>query len=604
MGVFKVSTIFKARDKISGAFDKMRKRSKLFGDDASRAFSKASRAGSRFGDTLKAFLTANVLMKGISLLKQGLGAVLTQFIDFDQAIISASAKFKGLNLRTAQGQATLQELKRTARAVGAATQFSAGQAAGGLDFLAMAGFNAEQSIAALPGVVDLSTVANLDLARSTDIASDSLGAFGLMTKDTTKLQVNFTRLNDVMAKTMSSTNTNMEDLFETIKKGAPAFTAAGQSLESFSALAGTMANSGVKASESGTNLRNIMLRLAKPTGEAQKQLDKMNITTKDSKGNFLDIVDILGQFEKSTKKMGTQQKTAALATIFGARAVTGINILLKAGTKSIRSFRKELMNAGGESKRMASIMRKSLQNRIKSLQSAAIELGFKFITAFEKQGGGALDKFTAFVRKINIQPLIDAMKSLLLFGKGLLGIFQLFAPILKPLIAAFLTWKLILLGIMALKAPLVLWNFLKVIKVVTAAQWLWNAAMVANPVGLIVAGVALLIGAIVLLIVKWKSVKKFFVDGAKAIWTALKGLFGVFKSIFSLFGDATSKDMKAKVEQKKTTEFIAPNKEEAKAQQINFNGRLDIAGAPAGSTVKSETKGAAPVGLELLGANI
>ena len=74
----------------------------------------------------------------------------------------------------------------------------------------MAGFRADQAMSLLPGVVDLATVANMDLARATDIASDSLGAFGLMTEDTGQLATNFTRINDVMAKTITTSNTNMK----------------------------------------------------------------------------------------------------------------------------------------------------------------------------------------------------------------------------------------------------------------------------------------------------------------------------------------------------------------------------------------------------------
>ena len=299
MAGFAVSTKFSGRDLISKTFARMGKNADRFGNKSSKAFKKANRSASRFRDITKGILAAGAISKVLAGLKQGVSAVTTEFIDFDGAIISAAAKFKDINLATAEGQKRMLELKKAARETGAATQFSAGQAASGLDFLAMAGFNATQAMAALPGVVNLSTVANIDLSRATDIASDSLGAFGLMTEDTTQLQKNFTRVNDVMALTMSRTNTNMEDMFEAVKKGAPDFTKAGQTLESFNALLGVMANSGKKGSEAGTALRNIMLRLASPTKEAQKAIDKIGIKTADASGNFRDIVDILADVHNS-----------------------------------------------------------------------------------------------------------------------------------------------------------------------------------------------------------------------------------------------------------------------------------------------------------------
>lgn len=405
-----VTTIFKSKDQTSEKFNRMGKNAKKFGETSSRAFKKASKSATSFGTITKGILTAGVIQKGLGLVTRGLTSVTAGFLDFDQSITAASAKFSDLNLTTKEGQKTLLALKKTAREVGATTEFSASQAAGGLDFLALAGFKTSQAMALLPGVTNLATVANIDLAQATDIASDSLGAFGLMTKNSEQLAKNFTRVQDVMAKTTATSNTNLVDLFESIKKGAPAFTAAGQSLETFTALAGEMANSGVKGSESGTQLRNVMLRLAKPTKESGDLLNKLGIRTQDAKGNFLDVIDILADFEKGLKGMGTAQKSAALATVFGARSVTGINILLKAGTKQLRSYRQMLIDSKGSAEKMALIMRSSLINRLKSLGSAALEVGFQFFDAFDEQGAGAIDKLTKFVRKIDLTPLINGIK--------------------------------------------------------------------------------------------------------------------------------------------------------------------------------------------------
>lgn len=410
MAEYAVATAFTARDRITGAFRAMGRGAGVFENKATKSFRNVGRAGSRVGSIIKGIIGAQLITRGVAALTQGLRTVTTEFIGFDQAVTSASSKFKDLDLATEAGQKTLKALGRTARDVGAVTQFTAGQAAEGLDFLAMAGFNVEQAMISLAPTVDLATVGQLDLGRATDIASDSLGAFGLMTEDTNALQENFTRLNDVMALTMSRTNTNMEDMFESIKKGAPAFTAAGQSMESFNTLLGAMANSGVKGSESGTVLRNMMIRLSKPTGEAKKILSKLGVVTQDSVGNFRDIVDILGDFEVGLKGMGTAQKTAALSTIFGTRAVTGVNILLGEGTDKLRAFRNELINSGGASKKMADIIRRSLQNRLAALRSAAIEVGFKFVEAFEKRGGKAIDAITQAVRNFNVKPLIDGIE--------------------------------------------------------------------------------------------------------------------------------------------------------------------------------------------------
>ncbi len=407
----------------------------------------------RLGVLMKRVAKVGTVAFGVAL-----GLTVREFVNFDQAITSSSAKFGDLNLATAKGQRQLKELGRIARDVGAATQFTATEAAQGLDFLAMAGFNDQQAIALLPQVVDLATVGNIDLARATDISSDALGAFNMMTKDSIQLQTNMTRINDVMAKTITSSNTTLEQLFETIKKGAPAFTMAGQSLESFNALAGAMANAGIKGTDSGTALKNVMLKLANPAGDAAKILKTLGVRTQDSSGNFLDIIDILADFEKGLEGMGTAQRTAALATIFGQRTITGISILLATGSDALREYRKSIKEATGAAKKMADIIRGTLMNRLKALKSAAIELGFKFIEGFGGKAGEAIKDFTEKLRKFDPAPIVkgikEAFKILGPYLKAAYDIFLKLWPIIKIMapgillvVLALKAWKLAQLGL-------------------------------------------------------------------------------------------------------------------------------------------------------------
>jgi TP901 family phage tail tape measure protein len=427
---FSVATLFTAKDRISGAFKRMGNNADKFGRKSEKAFNRASRSGKRFNDVAKGIIKAQVLTRGFQALTAGISEAAVEFANFDQSIISASAKFKGLDLTTKKGIETFERLKNKAREVGATTEFSASQAAQGLDFLALAGFNSEQAMAALGGTVNLATSANIDLGLATDIATDSLGAFGLMTKDSIQLQKNLTRVNDVMAKTMATSNTSIEQLFEAVAAGAADFTQAGQSMETFSALAGIMANSGKKGESAGTALRNVMVRLAAPTGEAAKILERFAVKTQDQAGNFRDVVDILGDFDKATRKLGSAQKTAAISTVFGLRAQGAINILLKAGSKEMSKYRDELQKAGGASQRMADIMRSSLINRLKGLRSALLELTFKVFAKFEERGKLSIDKLTEIVRAFDPTPIIVGIEKMVL-------VFEMLHDALKPLVPIF-----------------------------------------------------------------------------------------------------------------------------------------------------------------------
>ncbi|MCP4745033.1 MAG: phage tail tape measure protein [Desulfobacteraceae bacterium] len=672
---FAVSTAFKGQDHVTKPLMRMVKSVDKFGDHADRSFRKAAASSSQFSTLVKGILAAGAIQQGIGLLQQGVAAVAGEFLGFDDNVLSAAAKFKGLNLVTTQGQKQLAELKKVAREVGADTEFSAGQAAQGLDFLALAGFNANQAMAALPGVVDLATVAKVDLGRATDIASDSLGAFGLAAQDSMKLQANLARVNNVMALTMARSNTDIEFMYEAVQKGAPTFTTAGQSIETFNAMIGKMANSSLKGAEAGTAVRNVMLRLSKPTAEAQKALEALKVNVGEN-GNFRDTIDILYDLEKGLKGLGSQQKTAALATIFGARATTAVNILLKEGAASLRDFRQELVDSTGASKLMAEIMRKSLLNRLRALGSAAVEAGFKIFTAFEKRGGNAIVKLTEWVRNFDVKPVINAIEIAVTVFKALYHVIAPLVPIL-PVIAAGMVSYMAAVKIGAMLA------FIKVIRSAAAAQGLLNAVMIANPIGAVITAITALVAAGVLLYKHWDKIVAQFKRFEKAI-VKLGNYLGIMpkdtkqRDIVRRFGRAgkyyvatpekinpavgiastaakpalppvqaetiptgtiapakpalppvqaktipTATIAPAKpalppapgpapdlpmptagqTETNNQASITPPNRAEASARQINFNGRLDISGAPAGSAVTSKTSGAPPIRVELLGDN-
>jgi TP901 family phage tail tape measure protein len=433
----------------------------------------------------------------------GVAIATGEYIKFDQAITQAGAKFKDLDTSSSTYKASLKTLGKEARRVASITEFMATDTAGALDKMAMAGLSSELSMSLLGGTTDLATAAGTDLTTAVDIATDSLGAFNLMSTDAAQTTANLTRISDVFAKTTTTANTDLLALFESAKSGAPAFTAAGQSIESFAALIGTMANAGIKGSESGTSLRNMMLRLADATPEAQKVLNSLGITTKDEAGNFRDIIDILADFEKGLDGMGTAQRTAALSTVFGARSVTGVNVLLQTGTKTLREYRGQLEASAGSAAKMADAMRKSLANQIAVLKSTLLEKGLQFVERFAERGGQLLEKFTLFIRDVDIEPLINGFERFLSIIIGVGKFLKTFWPIILAVVAA--------------------------IKIIVAVMTVWNLVLgitsaVASPilvtVILIVAAVALLAAGVYLMVKHWGKVKE-----------VLAGVIDIFKKV-------------------------------------------------------------------------
>ena len=598
---------------MSDKFDKMGKNARRFGKTSEKAFKKANKSALNFKSVMGGILAAGGISRGLSLLGSGISTVADEFLGFDNAVTSASAKFKGLDLTTKEGQKTLEELRKTARKVGAETEFNAKQAAEGLDFLALSGMNAEQAMALLPGVTNLATVAQVDLGTATDIATDSLGAFGLMTKDTGQLTTNFNRVQDVMAKTTATSNTNLTDLFEAVQKGAPDFVNAGQSMETFSAMAGIMANAGKKGSEAGTVLRNVMLRLAKPTKEAQEALDALSVTTRDSQGNFRDSVDILADLEKGLVGKGTAEKAAALGTIFGARQTGAITILLKEGTEAIRTYRSELEAAGGSSEKMAEIMRGSLTNQLASLKSAAIEVGFQLFEAFSGEGAGAIQVFTEILRGIDLTPFIEIIKTVVstagqLFDKFAqigesTGLFDKLREAVSEVKPVFETLFDIASTVFNLLSDAGVFDLIaksfgilidSVIIFAKVFQWMWTN--VAKPV-----------------LTAFGELLKPIIEFFTAIADIKGAVFDKIKSVFDEGGaaDETAKTLTGAGAALKTAPVAqapdlttaafgpqvidapqrrAPNETQTQFNltRVDFRGQIDIAGAPEGSKAESD----------------
>lgn len=467
-----LKTIYKAYDKFSAPLKKMAAASTRFGKKTQVAMAKAERATRRL---LKPMNRITKKLGGIGAIAGGLsiamafGAGSRAIVDLDKNLGAAAAKF-GIYDR---GSEAFLKLKETAQEVGATTEFTAGQAAEGLNFLAMAGFNAEQSIAALPGVIDLATAAQVELGTASDIASDSLGAFNLMTSDSVQLGKNLARVNDVMAKTTSSANTTMEAMFETIKDGAPVATAAGASIETFSALTGVLANAGIKGSKAGTTLKNMFIKLQAPSAAGAKMLKKMGIQTADANGNMRDIIDILGDLDKATAKMGGIEKAQIMDELFGARAIAGANVLLAEGADKIKAYRKELEDSTGVSKKMAGFMRSGLSGAIAAMKSAFEAVAITVGDTFQPEIDRMIEGLTNVARNS---------------GKWLKENKALIKTIFKVA-----KWLLI---------------FFAVLKVASIAMAAFNAIVALNPIGIIILAVMALIIAIIALVKHWDIVKE------------------------------------------------------------------------------------------------
>src|SRR5699024_9002683 len=242
--------------------------------------------------------------------------------------------------------------------------FSASEAAEGMQYLAMGCFDTERIVSAMPGLLGLASAAGTDLGRTSDIASDILSGFGIEAE-------NMGQVSDVLAKAMTTSNTTLETLGDTMKYVGPIAREAGMSLEETAAMAGLLGNLGIKGSESGTAMRAMLLRLAAPTGSAANALDGLGIEDLDVEGNVRNMVELMGDMTQATEQMGSGERLASLKDVFGARPAAAVSELQSPeAAGGITKYLEVMKDAEGTTKAMADRMNESAHGGMKQLQSA------------------------------------------------------------------------------------------------------------------------------------------------------------------------------------------------------------------------------------------
>lgn len=406
-----VNQKFTAKDGVSKKISAMDRLMARFGRTSDKSFRKAARGASRFKGVAGGMLVAGGISRGLGLLSQGIGGVVTQFIAFDKAALGATVRFKDIGPTAANFNDKLKEIEKTARDMGATTEFTSTQSAEAMDFLARAGFTSVEAIGSLKSMVDLATATGEEFNRVADISSDLLGAFGLNAKDTATKVANLNRLNNALVSTVNSANVNMENLFDTMNKVGPVATGLfGASIEEVAALTGVLGSSGIKGTNAMTALQNIFLRLAAPASKASKMVKAMGIEMLNmATGEPRKITDILEEITEKTKDLNKIERAKVFNLLFGKRAIAGATNLGR-NIGDIRELNKQILEAGDISKLTADVMRTSMEAKLKTLGSAATEFGFKILSAFRTDAKGGLDSLTESIRNMDAQPFITDLK--------------------------------------------------------------------------------------------------------------------------------------------------------------------------------------------------
>lgn len=388
--------------------------------------------------TIIAHAIEEVFRKSVQAIAGFVGSAIQTGADFDKSMSQVAATL-GLSMNEMMnttgstmlkfGDRTVEfsgNLRDFAQVMGENTKFTAKEAADALNYMALAGYNTQESMEMLPTVLNMAAAGNMDLAKASDMVTDTQKAYGLSFERTTKLT-------DEMAKAASTGNTSVEQLGEAflrlgglgrevnggMVKLADGTEVAVDGVTDLSIAFTAMANSGVKGSEAGTKMRNMITKLSKPTKQGALALQEMNVQIFDAEGKMRPLVSIFGDLNKAMSKMTQEQKIKTVSSLFNARDLASAQAVLNAIEQDWDKIGSSIIKAEGAANKMANTQLDNLAGDITIFKSAldgtkiALSDGVTpALRGFVKEGTKGLGQLTEKIKKTDFSKLGTALEKL------------------------------------------------------------------------------------------------------------------------------------------------------------------------------------------------
>ena len=453
------------------------------------------------GFTVMAGALADLVANGIRMAIGAMKDFVSETIEVGKAFDSSMSQVAAVSGATGDD---LDKLREKAKEMGANTKFSASEAADAFNYMAMAGWKTEDMLGGIEGVLSLAAAGNTDLARTSDIVTDALTAFGEKADQAG-------RLADIMAAASSNANTNVELMGETFKYVAPVAGAMGYSMEDVSVAIGLMANAGIKGSQSGTALRSILSRLAAPPKEAAEAMDALGISITNSDGTMKPFSEVIGILRTKFDGLSEAEQTAYAKHIAGQEAMSGLLSIVNAAPEDLDKLTSAIDNSNGAAEKMSKIMQDNLGGDLtqfgSKLEGVQIALYEKFEPALRSG--------------------VEVLSELLDVVNWVIDHSELFVAALAAMATGIGTYVAYTTALKVMKEG---WMALEIVqKAVAASQAALNAVMAMNPIGLVIAAIAALVTAFVILWNKSEAFRNFWIG----LWEKIKEAASVAKDKIS-----------------------------------------------------------------------
>lgn len=537
-----ISVILSLRDQFSGGIQRAAANTNQFERQARSASETLRNMGDR----------ANKTFTGIAKAAAGLGAIggialfkssMDTYTEFEQSM----ANVKALTNATDE---TFQKLQNAALEMGKKTSKSAKEAADALGYMSLAGWDAETSITALEPVLRLSEAGGLDLARTSDLVTDSMSSLGLKVDQLPDYL-------DKLAQSSRKSNTAIDQMMDAYLKVGGTMNRLNVPMEESATVLGTLANRGLKGAEAGQALSSIMVNLTAPTGQAATALEELNFSAFDSQGNFKGLENVLIDLQEKMSGLSAQEKESMVAMIAGKEQLKTFSAMMDGLSNEYFDLKESIASSDGALMEMAATMNATLQGAFKRAESAIDDFKInmmmqlapyltKMIDTFAEKLPAATEKFSVMLKE-GIEKATPTLKAL---GGALNWLGQhaeTIIPAVISLTGAWIAYNATMAasntlrninafgaGIMSMGRSI---NFLTtatvtgkksaiLLKVLTGALGLLKAAFLANPIGMFV--LALSAVAAGLMIAYKKS--ETFRTAVQGLWAKIQTGVAIIKT--------------------------------------------------------------------------
>lgn len=481
-------------------------------------------------------LATNAIQQAINKLQDFAKETMNLGIDFSASMSNVQA------ISGATGD-EIAMLEQKARDLGATTVFSASDVADGFGYMAMAGWDTQQMMDGIAGVLDLAASSGEDLATTSDIVTDALTAFGMEAEDAG-------RLADVMAAASSNANTNVSMLGESFKYVAPVAGALGYSAEDTAVALGLMANSGIKASQGGTALRTMLTNMAKPTDDMAYAMEQLGVSLSDDEGNMYSLREVMDQLRSgfgdlmiseeefneeqrllkvalddgaiSQKEYDEQlnalveraygaegaEKARYAAMLSGKEGMSGMLAIVNASEQDYGKLTAAIETSSGAAEQMAGVMNDNLGGDIKEMNSALEEFKLKIFDSIQQPMRDIVQFITG-----SVVPAATATLQFIQQHSTAIGV-------LAGVIALIVTGIGLYNAVQAVKAAMNAAEAASlgalIIAQISATATAWAAVL---PYIAIVAAIAAVIAIIVICVTHWEQIKQAVIEAAQMACT-------------------------------------------------------------------------------------